>query len=123
LVKSNVSSNSFVYFGLVAVVKPVVPVVTAKRHEDAAAPIPTNTELPLMTKKYIEARQQPKSQAEEERLQKKYMAYTDVGERAFAILVDLGMIEVAEYADEATPMQTATTVSFTAADADDEPFQ
>jgi hypothetical protein len=105
----------------VVVVKPTVTVVTAERKKDA--PVPTNTELPLMTPKYIEVRKQPKSQAEEERLKKKYMAYTDVGERAFAILVELGMIEVAESVDEPTTIQPASTAAFTTADVDDEPFQ
>lgn len=52
-----------------------------------------DVELPLMTPQFIRARQQPKSPAEEQRLQKKYASISDIGERAFAILVDLGMVE------------------------------
>ena len=46
-----------------------------------------------MTKKFAKARSQPKSPSEEEMLRQKYGAITDVGERAFQILVDLGMVE------------------------------
>mmetsp|Transcript_48291 Transcript_48291/g.116991 ORF Transcript_48291/g.116991 Transcript_48291/m.116991 type:complete len:457 (-) Transcript_48291:223-1593(-) len=49
--------------------------------------------LPLMTKKYIDARSQPKSFTEESTLADKYASIPDVGDRAFQILLDLGMIE------------------------------
>jgi len=52
------------------------------------------TELwPLMTKKYIDVRSQPKSVTEESTLAAKYASIPDVGDRAFQILLDLGMIE------------------------------
>jgi hypothetical protein len=41
---------------------------------------------------WTKARQQPKSAAEEARLQAKYAAIASLEERAFAILVDLGMV-------------------------------
>jgi len=46
-----------------------------------------------MSKKYIQARSQPKSCLEEQRLQRKYGNISDVGERAYQIIVDLGMVE------------------------------
>ena len=49
--------------------------------------------LPLMNKKYIDARSQPKSVTEESALADKYSSIPDVGDRAFQILLDLGMIE------------------------------
>ena len=49
--------------------------------------------LPLMAKKYIDARSQPKSVTEESKLADKYASIPDVGDRAFQILLDLGMIE------------------------------
>jgi hypothetical protein len=55
----------------------------------------TTVELPLMTAKYIAARAQPKSVAEESALAAKYASIPDVGDRAYQILVDLGMIECA----------------------------
>jgi hypothetical protein len=50
--------------------------------------------LPLQDKKYVKARTQPKSPREEEILAAKYAAIPTVEERAYQILVDLGMIEV-----------------------------
>jgi hypothetical protein len=44
--------------------------------------------------KFQKARQQPKSPAEEARLQAKYAAIESLEERAFTILVDLGMVEL-----------------------------
>lgn len=41
-----------------------------------------------------EARKQPKSEAEEKELSVRYAALEDIEERAFAILVDLGMVFV-----------------------------
>ena len=108
-------------FLVVTAVKFRPSIVTVKRDEENAAHFAINNELPLMTKKYIEARKQPKSRSEEARLKKKYEAYADVGERAFAILVDLGMIEVTDPVVEATPVQPGATAAFTTAD--DEPFQ
>jgi hypothetical protein len=55
--------------------------------------VATNSDLPLMTPQFVLARQQPKDPTEEQRLRQKYQAITDTSERAFAILVDLGMIE------------------------------
>lgn len=48
--------------------------------------------LPLMAPKYIRARQQPKDPMEEIRLQQKYAAIESLEERAFQILLDLGMV-------------------------------
>ena len=50
--------------------------------------------LPLLDIKYAEARKQPKSTSDELILAAKYAAITTVEERAFQILVDLGMVEV-----------------------------
>jgi hypothetical protein len=50
--------------------------------------------LPLKDPKYVRARKQPKSPSEEMGLSARYAAIPDIGERAFQILVDLGMIEV-----------------------------
>ena len=55
--------------------------------------VATNSDLPLMTSRFIEARNQPKEAQEEKLLQQKYEAIPDLSLRAFAILVDLGMIE------------------------------
>lgn len=52
-----------------------------------------NPDLPLMTPQFIRARQQPKDPAVEQLLQQKYQAIEDLELKAFAILVDLGMIE------------------------------
>lgn len=45
------------------------------------------------------ARRQPKSPAEEKKLQEKYASIEDLGERAYTILVDLGMIEESDVDD------------------------
>ena len=55
--------------------------------------IPTNCQLPLMTPKFVDARKPTKSETEDEKLRKKYKAIQDDSERAFQILLDLGMIE------------------------------
>jgi len=47
---------------------------------------------PLLEPKYIRARQQPKDPIEEIRLQQKYAAIESLEERAFQILLDLGML-------------------------------
>ncbi|CAB9508425.1 expressed unknown protein [Seminavis robusta] len=80
----------------------------------------TDAELPLMSRKYIEARRQPKSAPEEKRLSEKYEKYTDVGEKAFAILVDLGMIETTEDIEEKAPAPTTFIPSM---EGEEEPFQ
>lgn len=50
--------------------------------------------LPLSGVRYIQARKQPKSLEEEAMLAMRYKAISTVEERAYQILVDLGMIEV-----------------------------
>jgi hypothetical protein len=50
--------------------------------------------LPLCDPKYIQARKQPKSQKDEAILAARYGAISDLEEKAYQILVDLGMIEV-----------------------------
>ncbi len=50
----------------------------------------------IMDEKYVQARQQPKSPEEAKILAGKYAAITCLEERAFQILVDLGMVEVRE---------------------------
>jgi hypothetical protein len=66
------------------------PKMLAKKKEVPAGA--TNTDLPLMDDKYIRARSQPKPFIEEKLLQKKY-SDLPVEDKAFQILVDLGMIE------------------------------
>lgn len=54
----------------------------------------TGTSLFLSTKKrHIKAREQPKIPTEEEKLQVKYASIDSVEDRAFQILLDLGMIQ------------------------------
>jgi hypothetical protein len=54
----------------------------------------TEANFPLYGKKYKKMREiQPKPREEEESLQSKYDSIDDVGERAFQILVDLGLVE------------------------------
>jgi hypothetical protein len=55
---------------------------------------------------WTKARQQPKSAAEEARLQAKYAAIASLEERAFTILVDLGMVTL-----HSPPPRPLTTVS------------
>ena len=50
--------------------------------------------LPLCDPKYVQARKQPKSQKDEALLAARYGAISDLEEKAYQILVDLGMIEV-----------------------------
>jgi hypothetical protein len=50
--------------------------------------------LPLCDPEHLQARSQPKSSTEETELAVKYASISDVGERAFQILVDLGMVEM-----------------------------
>lgn len=52
-----------------------------------------NTAYPLRDPQFIEARRQPKPRAEKERLAMKYASIEDVSDRAFQVLLDLGMIE------------------------------
>jgi hypothetical protein len=50
--------------------------------------------LPLNDPIHVQARNQPKAKEEEAELAARYADISDVGERAFQILVDLGMIEI-----------------------------
>jgi hypothetical protein len=50
--------------------------------------------LPVCDPEHLQARTQPKSSTEEAELTAKYASISDVGERAFQILVDLGMVEM-----------------------------
>lgn len=50
--------------------------------------------FPAISKMIANARQQPKAPAEEARLQAKYAAIESLEERAYTILVDLGMVQV-----------------------------
>ena len=61
--------------------------------DNSEGAVKTNSDLPLMTPQFLEARKQPKVATEEELLKQKYQAIPDLGLRAFNILVDLGMIE------------------------------
>ena len=83
----------------------------------------TTTELPLMTRSFVQARSQPKSPSEEKKLQRKYAAIPELGDRAYQILVDLGMVEV-EFESGAPPTNPDSD-SFSAVlpDEDEEPFQ
>jgi hypothetical protein len=56
-------------------------------------PHPMTAALPRHHKKALYRQQQPKSPVEEARLQAKYAAIESLEERAFTILVDLGMVE------------------------------
>lgn len=67
-----------------------------------------------MTPKFVDARKPTKSEAEEEKLRNKYKAIQDDGERAFQILLDLGMIQ--KTGDEAEEDMVLP-------DEDEEPFQ
>jgi hypothetical protein len=53
----------------------------------------TNANLPLMDEHSVEARQQPKSPEEEDLLARRYAAIESLANRAYQILLDLGMIE------------------------------
>jgi hypothetical protein len=57
-------------------------------------PVETTLSLPLCDPMHLKAREQPKSPTEEAELAAKYARIDDVGERAFQILIDLGMVEV-----------------------------
>lgn len=48
---------------------------------------------PFHNSKFISSRQQPKPKVEEEKLAQKYAQITSISERAYQILVDLGMLE------------------------------
>ena len=52
-----------------------------------------NIEYPLQDSQFLEARRQPKSQEEKERWALKYARIDNVSERAYQVLLDLGMIE------------------------------
>ena len=52
-----------------------------------------NIEYPLRDSQFREARRQPKSQEEKERWALKYARIDNVSERAYQVLLDLGMIE------------------------------
>ena len=52
-----------------------------------------NTEYPLADRRFFEARIQPKSQEEEAAVSAKYAAIESVEDRAFQILLDLGLVE------------------------------
>ncbi|KAG7353084.1 hypothetical protein IV203_009132 [Nitzschia inconspicua] len=56
--------------------------------------VANSSSLPLKDPIYIQARNQPKPPAEEAEIAARYAEITDLGERAFQILVDLGMIEI-----------------------------
>lgn len=58
----------------------------------------SSSNLPLMSPKYRAARSQPKSAQEESTLAEKYAAIADIGDRAFQILLDLGMIDADDIA-------------------------
>jgi hypothetical protein len=59
---------------------------------------------------WTKARQQPKSAAEETRLQAKYAAIASLEERAFTILVDLGMVTLHSPPPQ-RPLSTSSTTS------------
>ena len=52
-----------------------------------------NAGYPSLDPKFVGSRQQPKSKDEEERLKSKYGQIHDLSERAYQILVDLGMVD------------------------------
>ena len=60
---------------------------------DDGSPEARSSILPLKGERYARARMQPKPPAEEETLSTKYAAISSVEERAYQILVDLGMVE------------------------------
>ena len=51
------------------------------------------TTYPLRDPQFLQARRQPKSVEEQERLARKYASITKLSERAYQVLLDLGMIE------------------------------
>jgi hypothetical protein len=53
----------------------------------------TNANLPLMDEHFVEARRQPKSPEEDHFLAMKYAAIKSLADRAYQIILDLGMIE------------------------------
>lgn len=100
----------------IAMVRPIL--TTPTPHSTTADAAATKSELPLMSKKYITARSQPKSLSEEKILGQKYGAIADVGDRAYQILVDLGMVEESSFAGN-----NSLTSSTPLPDEDEEPFQ
>ena len=72
--------------------------ISTEESADVATDIESaNSALPhVMDEKYVQARQQPKSPEEAKILAGKYAAITSLEERAYQILVDLGMVEVRE---------------------------
>ena len=72
----------------------IVSAVSVEDTTKAAMIVETpNNILPNLEKRYLQARQQPKSPSEEMKLQAKYAAIESVEDRAFQILLDLGMIQ------------------------------
>jgi hypothetical protein len=67
--------------------------LTSSLMEDSTAFDGGQQGLPYQDRKFVEARRQPKSPKEEAALAARYGAIEDVGERAYRILLDLGMIE------------------------------
>jgi hypothetical protein len=59
----------------------------------------SNTAYPLQDPKFIEARRQPKSLQDKQRLAVKYGSIKDISERAYQVLLDLGMIEESKPVD------------------------
>lgn len=80
-------------------------------------------ELPLMTKHFVQARSQPKGLSEEKRLQQKYAAIPDVGERAYQILVDLGMVEIEQQSSATGTKASSDSFSALLPAEDEQPFQ
>jgi hypothetical protein len=74
--------------------EPAEPVPVAAKAEPSPAEKETTTKPRVLSKeeRVAQARQQPKSPKEEAELAAKYAAIEDLGERAYTILVDLGMI-------------------------------
>ena len=103
------------------IVAPVIKNPTAMLTREHASS--TTTELPLTTKPFVQARSQPKGQSEEKRLQQKYAAIPDVGDRAYQILVDLGMVEVEQHSSATANSASTDPFPATLPDEDEEPFQ
>jgi hypothetical protein len=62
----------------------------------AESPADETVRLPLLDPKYVDARKQPKPPSEKAILAARYAAIPTVEERAYQILVDLGMVEVGQ---------------------------
>jgi hypothetical protein len=79
---------------------PVKPVSVApaaiKTPAAQKKPVVKISKLPLKNPKYTKARQQPKAPTEEEQLKQKYASIDSLEERAFQVLVDLGMVETTD---------------------------